>query len=201
VAIRKQTAVLITVTLANTGTETLTGVRLRHLTGTDLTATSVSSDRGSCSLRRVKGLCRIAALGRGGTMRVSIRADGRRISRERGGGLLATTIAAAASESLTDPTAASFAYSGQLSSCTTRTPGKGLIQGTRASEEICGRRGADRIEPGLGTDRIRAGGGNDEIFARDNVRDFVSCGPGRDRVHVDGRDKVGRGCERVKRIR
>jgi Tol biopolymer transport system component len=200
VAIQNGTAMLITVTLANKGTETLTGVRLHHLTGTDLTPTSVSSDRGSCSLRRIDALCGIAALGRGGTMRVFIRADGRRVARGSDAPLT-TTIPAAASESLTDPDAASIVYLGQLPSCTTATPGKGLIQGTGASEEICGRRGADRIEPGRGVDRIRAGAGNDEVFARDNIRDFISCGPGRDRVYVDGRDKVGRGCERVKRIR
>jgi hypothetical protein len=37
------------------------------------------------------------------------------------------------------------------------------------------------------------------IFARDGNLDRISCGPGRDRVVADHKDRVNRNCERVRR--
>jgi dipeptidyl aminopeptidase/acylaminoacyl peptidase len=188
----------LTVTIENRGTKPLSAVRLRKMTGTDLTPTSVRATAGSCSLRPGPRLCWIGLLRSGESAQVTVRADGRRVStgydRED---WLSTTFSARANEPLIDVDAASFQYSWFLGRCTTRTPGGGLIEGTSDAELICGRRGRDRIEPSWGKDRVRAGAGNDLIFARDTSRDVVSCGPGKDVVYVDHRDKVGRDCERV----
>ena len=51
---------------------------------------------------------------------------------------------------------------------------------------------------GRGRDTISGGSGNDVINARDGEVDTVSCGPGRDTVRADRRDRV-RGCERRRR--
>jgi hypothetical protein len=40
---------------------------------------------------------------------------------------------------------------------------------------------------------------DDVVLARNNVRDRVFCGPGRDVAYVDRRDRVARDCERVRR--
>jgi hypothetical protein len=193
-----RTDVELKVQVENTGTEPVSGVRLRKMTGTDLTPTSVRSAGASCSLRHGPGLCRFGTLGPGENAQVTIRADVRRLTsgvdQEDWPG---TTFAARANESLTDVDAASFRFSWNFGGCTTKTPGGGLIEGTSNDDLICGRRGRDRIEPSWGKDRVHAGAGNDVIFARDTSRDVVSCGPGKDVVYVDHRDKVGRDCERV----
>lgn len=56
--------------------------------------------------------------------------------------------------------------------------------------------GPDRIYAGRGRDLIRSGSGRDDIHSRDSRRDTISCGPGRDRVEADRRDRL-RGCEDV----
>jgi uncharacterized repeat protein (TIGR01451 family) len=194
------TAIAFTITVTNNGTLPVTGVRLRPLTGTDFSATSVRSNRGSCSLRGRRALCTIGRLGRGQSAEIKLRADGRRVSDEGyDGGWLRTKLRATARQALTDEPAASLGYYTILPTCTTSTPGGGLIAGTSQSEKICGRRGADRIRPGEGFDRIRAGRGNDVVYGRDHERDTISCGPGRDRVVADRRDVVRRDCERVSR--
>jgi len=85
------------------------------------------------------------------------------------------------------------------SRCDTRDRGSGYIEGTRWGDRICGRRGADDIHPGYGKDYVYAGAGPDVIYARDIYGDVISCGPGRDRVFADRRDKVSKDCERVRR--
>ena len=57
--------------------------------------------------------------------------------------------------------------------------------------------GDDRIVGGDGRDRLGGGTGNDRIDAQDGEKDTVTCGPGKDRAFVDGRDKVGEGCDKV----
>jgi hypothetical protein len=68
--------------------------------------------------------------------------------------------------------------------------------------------GGDYIDGGPGNDVLRAGGietklsgggGDDVIVSRSDDRDDVRCGPGRDRVRADKRDKVAKDCERVLR--
>ena len=72
------------------------------------------------------------------------------------------------------------------------------ISGTGGRDTITGRGGADCLNGGRGRDTISGGSGNDVIDARDGEVDTVSCGPGRDTVRADRRDRA-RGCERRRR--
>jgi hypothetical protein len=74
-------------------------------------------------------------------------------------------------------------------------------QGERRVTYQChlGTRRGERLFGSLLADKIRAFAGNDLVHARDGVRDEVSCGPGRDRVLADRRDRIARDCERVSR--
>lgn len=54
----------------------------------------------------------------------------------------------------------------------------------------------DRIRGTARADRIFALEGNDTIEVRGGGRDAVDCGPGRDTVVADGRDRAARNCER-----
>ena len=63
---------------------------------------------------------------------------------------------------------------------------------------IEGRGGSDEVRGGPGRDRIFGGAGGDSISAVDHRRHVIRCGPGRDRVKADRRDRL-RGCERVRR--
>jgi hypothetical protein len=74
-----------------------------------------------------------------------------------------------------------------------------VLDGTARADVLCGAGGADRLTGGGGADVFRAGAGNDVIQARDGVADAVVCGPGRDTVTADRRDRVNRDCERVRR--
>jgi hypothetical protein len=79
------------------------------------------------------------------------------------------------------------------------TPGADDLRATPLRDLIDGRGGDDRIVGGGGNDRITGGTGDDTIVSKDRYRDTVRCGPGRDRVVADYRDRVGRDCERVRR--
>lgn len=70
--------------------------------------------------------------------------------------------------------------------------------GTAGGDRIYGRGGADRISGRGGADCLWGGTGPDLIWARDGGRDWVDCGPGRDRAVVDRVDRVVH-CERVLR--
>jgi hypothetical protein len=72
------------------------------------------------------------------------------------------------------------------------------LRGSAASDLILARGGRDRIKPRAGADCVFGGRGGDRITARDNVRDTIRCGRGRDVAFVDLLDRV-KGCERVKR--
>ena len=80
--------------------------------------------------------------------------------------------------------------------------------GTRGAETISGSLLADTIRAFSGNDEIAAGGGADDVDAGpgadrirtvDQARDTVRCGPGRDEVEADRRDRISRDCERVSR--
>jgi hypothetical protein len=79
------------------------------------------------------------------------------------------------------------------------TPRADNLRGTPLRDLIDGRGGADKIVGGGGGDRISGGPGDDTIVAKDRYRDSVRCGPGRDRVLADYRDRVDRDCEHVRR--
>ena len=74
-----------------------------------------------------------------------------------------------------------------------------VLTGGGGSDVLCGVGGGDRLRPGAGADVVRAGAGNDTIDARDGSADTLACGPGRDTVRADRRDRVARDCERVRR--
>lgn len=76
-----------------------------------------------------------------------------------------------------------------------------VLDGTGRADVLCGAGGSDRLTGGGGADVFRAGAGNDVVLARDGVIDAVACGPGRDTVTADRRDRVNRDCERVRRPR
>ena len=72
------------------------------------------------------------------------------------------------------------------------------LDGGRGNDRVNGGSGPDHITGGPGRDRLVGGAGRDLIVSRDSRRDLVRCGPGRDRVTADRRDRVS-GCERVNR--
>ena len=78
--------------------------------------------------------------------------------------------------------------------------GDDLLEGGDGDDAVSGASGRDRITGDEGRDRLSGGTGNDRINSRDEDRDVVDCGPGRDIAFVDRRDRV-RGCERVRRGR
>lgn len=76
--------------------------------------------------------------------------------------------------------------------------GNDRVAGGRGDDRVGGNSGSDRIDGGRGADLVTGGSGNDRISVRDGRRDRVNCGPGRDRVRADRRDRLRR-CERVRR--
>jgi hypothetical protein len=81
----------------------------------------------------------------------------------------------------------------------TGTPRADVLHGSPLRDLIDGLAGNDTIVGGGGDDRISGGNGDDVIRSRDRYRDTVRCGPGRDRVLADFRDRIGRDCESVTR--
>ena len=74
-----------------------------------------------------------------------------------------------------------------------------VLVGTSRNDVLCGAGGRDRLAGGHGADVLRAGAGDDVLLARDGLVDAIACGPGRDTVTADRRDRVNRDCERVRR--
>jgi Ca2+-binding RTX toxin-like protein len=79
--------------------------------------------------------------------------------------------------------------------------GNDRLAGSSGGDAVNGSHGNDTITPGTGRDTVRGDDGNDRISARDNTRDRIDCGGGRDRVTADRADQVSRDCERVSRRR
>lgn len=73
--------------------------------------------------------------------------------------------------------------------------GLGAFFGGPGRDTIIGTGGYDLIAGGGGRDTIDAGRKADEIRTRDRSKDLVLCGPGRDTLFRDRRDR-GNGCER-----
>lgn len=67
--------------------------------------------------------------------------------------------------------------------------------GTERADRIVATRGADTIRPRGDGDVVSAGEGDDFVNVRRGGRDDVDCGPGRDAVRADARDRLS-GCER-----
>ena len=77
--------------------------------------------------------------------------------------------------------------------------GKDVLFGGPGPDRLFGGPGRDRLSAGAGTNRLFGGGGNDRIRARNNRVDRIKCGAGNDRVVADVNDRVGAGCEGVRR--
>src|SRR3954451_3659206 len=86
--------------------------------------------------------------------------------------------------------------------------GHDCLLGGRGSDRLLGEAGDDRLTGGSGNDVLTggagtnsydAGRGNDVVNAANGRRETVRCGPGRDRVRADRRDRLV-GCERVTRV-
>ncbi|MBA2476942.1 MAG: exo-alpha-sialidase [Actinobacteria bacterium] len=98
---------------------------------------------------------------------------------------------------------------GALAATVTGTDGPDRLRGTARADAISGQGGADRISGGAGgdlldggpgRDAIAGGTGNDRIAAAgDGAADTVACGPGRDLVNADAKDRVAGDCEVVSR--
>ena len=76
--------------------------------------------------------------------------------------------------------------------------GNDRLLGGGGNDWLLGGPGHDRLEGGAGRDVYMAGPGNDVIRSRDDVREVVACGAGRDTVIADRLDAVI-GCEHVLR--
>ncbi|HEY5059705.1 MAG TPA: DPP IV N-terminal domain-containing protein [Gaiellaceae bacterium] len=75
--------------------------------------------------------------------------------------------------------------------------GNDAIQGGGGYDVLYGGSGNDVITvTGPGGSNIYGGPGSDTIYAADGFRDFIDCGPGRDRAYVDAVDTV-KNCEVV----
>lgn len=78
--------------------------------------------------------------------------------------------------------------------------GDDRLTGGKGNDRLTGGPGKDTLSPGAGHDAIDAGAGNDTINSVDGVRETVECGPGRDTVRADRRDRL-KHCEKVTRRR
>ena len=82
--------------------------------------------------------------------------------------------------------------------CLTGGRGADRLTGGAGNDRLAGGPGNDRLSGGSGRNRYSAGAGNDTIRARNNTRERIDCGPGRDRANVDRSDRLRR-CERIRR--
>jgi RTX calcium-binding nonapeptide repeat (4 copies)/FG-GAP-like repeat len=76
--------------------------------------------------------------------------------------------------------------------------GDDRIDGDAGDDRINAGNGNDTITPGAGKDSANGNGGDDTISARDQTRDTIDCGGGRDKVTADRTDRL-KNCEYVKR--
>ena len=81
--------------------------------------------------------------------------------------------------------------------------GNDRLNGGTGTDTLAGAAGRDVLTDRRGRDRFSGGAGVDRIDARDTrvrdraIADRILCGPGRDIVYADPRDRVARDCERV----
>jgi Ca2+-binding RTX toxin-like protein len=70
-----------------------------------------------------------------------------------------------------------------------------VLIGGPGNDRLNGGTGNDTLIGNGGKDSLVGGPGNDAINARDGVRELVKCGPGKDRVKADKKDRLS-GCEK-----
>jgi Ca2+-binding RTX toxin-like protein len=73
-------------------------------------------------------------------------------------------------------------------------PGDDVLIGGPGKDKLNGGKGNDSLTGNGGKDSLVGGPGNDVINARDGVAELVKCGPGKDRVKADKKDRLS-GCE------
>ncbi len=76
--------------------------------------------------------------------------------------------------------------------------GDDQVKGGLGNDLLYGGNGNDTLTPERGRDRVYGGPGSDTISSRDDARDVIDCGAGRDVVRADRRDVV-KGCESISR--
>jgi Ca2+-binding RTX toxin-like protein len=76
--------------------------------------------------------------------------------------------------------------------------GDDVLIGGPGKDKLNGGKGNDTLIGNAGKDSLVGGPGNDKINSRDGVGELVKCGPGKDRVTADKKDRLS-GCERVRR--
>jgi Tol biopolymer transport system component len=187
-------------TISNEGTQALSNVVVK-ITPIRDDFSLERADGFACTRRSSSFVCRIERLDRGESQEVAVYGTARRVGRDRRSSDIA--LSARLVVTADGPLLATKRETGYVfftpRRCKTVDPGGGSIQGTRFPDRICGRSGADDIDPLGGKDFVFAGAGPDVINSSDKRADEISCGPGRDRVFADRRDKVSRDCERVRR--
>ena len=77
--------------------------------------------------------------------------------------------------------------------------GNDNLNGGSGSDKLSGGAGRDNLSGGKGKDSLSAGSGNDKLNSADGKKESVKCGPGKDKVKADRKDKLS-GCEKVKRV-
>jgi RTX calcium-binding nonapeptide repeat (4 copies)/LVIVD repeat len=77
--------------------------------------------------------------------------------------------------------------------------GRDRLFGNQGNDRLLGGGGGDGLRGGSGRNVYSAGAGADRVFARNNKRDRIRCGKGRDRVVADQNDRVSGDCEGVRR--
>lgn len=77
--------------------------------------------------------------------------------------------------------------------------GKDYLRATDGNDRLNGGLGNDFLNGGGGVDRFKSGPGRDRLITRDDIREKVDCGPGRDVIYPDRRDKL-HGCESRRRV-
>jgi Ca2+-binding RTX toxin-like protein len=72
--------------------------------------------------------------------------------------------------------------------------GDDVLIGGPGRDKLNGGKGNDKLTGNGGKDSLVGGPGNDTINSRDGVAELVKCGPGKDRVKADKKDRLS-GCE------
>ena len=197
---RVGSAIFIFGTISNEGTEALSNVVVTiSPQRDDLSLLRLTGD--DCTRRGAAFVCRIERMGRGESRTVAVIGTARRVG--RGPSSRSISLSARLNVTADGPLLATARETGNVfftpSRCVTSDRGGGSIEGTRFADRICGRRGADYIDPLGRKDYVYAGAGPDVLNTGDGYGDVISCGPGRDLVFADRKDKVSRDCERVRR--
>jgi Ca2+-binding RTX toxin-like protein len=114
--------------------------------------------------------------------------------RLRAGGLVVAAVALAG----TPPAWAALIQGTRGADRLVGTAGADRIFGRGGADRLAGRGGADLVHGGPGTDTLAGERGDDRLASHyDDAADSVGCGPGRDVVNAEPRDRVAADCEVV----